>query len=199
MRHPCSHVTAPPLLARRRLCYALIVECRWLMLPIASQQRWIGWGHRGVTKGSVVLKEGVMATNDNEAIVAALNELLEAERAGARVALSSVKGLEHENALNPLIHGIHHDESHWCAILAGEIERLGATPSLHCGAFYEKAMAVEDLTERMTFLNRGQSWVVRKIDALLPTVNDETLRAHLTEMRDGHVENIARTDQALVA
>jgi len=138
-----------------------------------------------------------MESTEKEAIVVALDELLEAERAGARVALASVIGLADQNALNPLIHTIHHDEAHWCAMLSGEIKRLGADPSPRCGAFYEKAMAIEDLTERMTFLNRGQKWVVRKIDALLPLVNDEVLRARLIDMRQGHVENIERTAQTL--
>jgi hypothetical protein len=35
---------------------------------------------------------------------------------------------------------------------------------------------------RLAFLNRGQGWVVRKLEALLATVRDETLHAELTEM-----------------
>lgn len=140
-----------------------------------------------------------MESADKEAIVAALDELLEAERAGTRVALASMKDVPGESALDPLIHTIHHDEARWCAMLSGEIKRLGAEPSPRCGAFYEKAMAIEDLTERMSFLNRGQNWVVRKLDALLPRVTDEALRARLADMRQGHVENIERTAQTLAA
>jgi nitronate monooxygenase len=132
-------------------------------------------------------------------IIAALDELLEAERAGARVALASAKGLPADGTLGTLIHAIHHDESHWCAMLSGEIERLGGAPSPRCGAFFGKAMAIEDLGERMTFLNRGQNWVVRKLDALLLLVTDETLRTRLADMRRGHVDNIERTTRTLAA
>ncbi|HWW63899.1 MAG TPA: DUF6306 domain-containing protein [Sphingomonadaceae bacterium] len=134
---------------------------------------------------------------DRDAIIAALDELLEAERAGARVALASAKGLPDTDALSPLIHTIHHDEAHWCAMLAGEIERLRAEPSPRVGAFYGKAMAIENLGERMTFLNRGQNWVVRKLDALIPEIEDETLRTRLADMRQGHVDNIDRTTRIL--
>lgn len=140
-----------------------------------------------------------MSDTKRGAIVTALDELLEAERAGARVALASAKGLPAQAALGTLIHAIHHDEAHWCAMLAGEIERLDAQPSPRCGDFYDKAMAIADITERMAFLNRGQYWVVRKLDALLPLVADKTLRARLADMRAGHVDNIERTAQTLAA
>jgi nitronate monooxygenase len=59
------------------------------------------------------------------------------------------------------------------------------------GAFYDKAMAITDLTERMALLNRGQSWVVRKLRELLPRVRDESLRIDLQKMLESHEANIA--------
>ena len=38
--------------------------------------------------------------------------------------------------------------------------------------------------ERLAFLNRGQAWVVRKLEKLLPRVCDDTLYADLKEMAD---------------
>ncbi|HWL46985.1 MAG TPA: DUF6306 domain-containing protein [Sphingomonadaceae bacterium] len=132
-------------------------------------------------------------------MVAALDELLEAERAGTRVALASAKGVAADSALGVLIHAIHHDEARWCAMLSGEITRLGATPSPRCGAFFGKAMAIDDLEARLTFLNRGQNWVVRKLDALMPLAVDPALHAHLADMRASHVDNIERTARTLAA
>jgi hypothetical protein len=54
-------------------------------------------------------------------------------------------------------------------------------------------MAIENISERIAFLNRGQAWVVRKLDELKGSVADQELMAALTEMRDTHVRNI---DQA---
>ena len=60
-----------------------------------------------------------------------------------------------------------------------------------------KAMAIADLGERMAFLNRGQAWVVRKLQAMLPNLNDAGLRAELQAMLDAHVGNIERVEQRL--
>jgi nitronate monooxygenase len=59
------------------------------------------------------------------------------------------------------------------------------------GAFYDKAMAISDLGERIAFLNRGQGWVVRKLREMLPRVRDDSLHADLTEMLRSHEANIA--------
>lgn len=122
-------------------------------------------------------------------LIAALVELLEAERAGARVALASVR-----EAPNPahaaLMDAVRRDEASWCAMLMGQIERFGALPSRKTGAFYGKAMAIADPFERLAFLNRGQSWVVRKLEALMPRVSDDSLRGDLHAMLESHRINI---------
>lgn len=127
--------------------------------------------------------------------LAALDELLEAERAGARVALHTAKDAPAE--LTPLVRAIQHDEARWCALLTQSIQRLGGTPSRRTGDFYAKAMAIEDLPARLAFLNRGQRWVVRKLQALLPRVGDAPLQAGLGAMLTAHEANIARVAAAL--
>ncbi len=128
-------------------------------------------------------------------LLAALDELLEAERAGARVALHTAKDAPAE--LTPLVRAIQHDEARWCALLTQSIQRLGGTPSRRTGDFYAKAMAIEDLPARLAFLNRGQRWVVRKLQALLPRVGDAPLQAGLGAMLTAHEANIARVAAAL--
>lgn len=128
-------------------------------------------------------------------LLAALDELLEAERAGARVALHTAKDAPAE--LTPLVRAIQHDEARWCALLTQSIQRLGGTPSRRTGDFYAKAMAIQDLPARLAFLNRGQRWVVRKLQALLPRVGDARLQAGLGAMLTAHEANIARVAAAL--
>ncbi len=129
-------------------------------------------------------------------IIASLNELLEAERAGARVALASRKASPDAPYAN-LMRAVWADEARWCAMLSRQIKRLGGVPSRKTGAFRGKAMAIADPMERLAFLNRGQSWVVRKLEALTPRVRDENLHADLRVMLESHRENIDRADVVL--
>jgi hypothetical protein len=122
-------------------------------------------------------------------IVAALNELLEAERAGARVALASVgDAVSADHAA--MMRLVRADEARWCAMLSRQIRRLGGTPSRKCGAFRGKAMAIADPIERLAFLNRGQAWVVRKLVELMRRVRDDALHADLRDMLESHRVNI---------
>lgn len=138
--------------------------------------------------------DAYMGYADTDELVAALNELLEAERAGARVALGTIKGAD-DPLLVDLMHTVHHDEARWCAMLNEQVQRLGAAPSAVCGTFYGKAMAIADPVARLAFLNRGQSWVVRRLEKLLPRVRDDELHAALADMLRSHVENIEETDR----
>ena len=138
--------------------------------------------------------DAYMGYADRDELLAALNELIEAERAGARVTLRSFKAAPDPDSA-ALMKAIHRDEARWCAMLGRQIRRLGATPSRRCGAFYGKAMAIDDPIERLVFLNRGQAWVVRKLEALLPRVRDDALHTALREMLDSHIENIDRAER----
>ena len=133
---------------------------------------------------------------DKEELTAYLNELLEAERAGARVTLESARAAETSD-LKGLLRTIQRDEARWCAMLAGHIKLLGEKPTTETGAFYGKAMAIADLHERIVFLNRGQGWVVRKLREMLPRLRDEGLHADLAEMLRSHETNIALANEAV--
>lgn len=126
-------------------------------------------------------------------LLAALNELLEAERAGARVAMETGREI-HSQELAALVADIHKDEVHWCGMLMRTIKSLGATPSSATGAFHGKAMAIPDVEDRLKFLNRGQAWVVRKLEALLPRLDVPQARADLEAMLQAHRQNIERVE-----
>ncbi len=134
-----------------------------------------------------------------EELLAALNELLEAERAGARVALRTVAQLAGDTDLKPLVMAIHRDEARWCGVLTRAIRRLQGTPSPKTGAFCDKAMAITGIPARLVFLNRGQAWVVRKLESLLPTIRNADLHAELAAMLVAHQGNIERVAAQLPA
>jgi len=77
----------------------------------------------------------------SDELIAALNELLEAERAGARVALETANQIKGHD-LAPLVIDIQQDEVRWCKMLLGVIGSLGRLPSTTTGDFYEKAIAI---------------------------------------------------------
>ena len=130
-------------------------------------------------------------------IVEQLNELLAAERAGVDT-LSRLG--EHASAdTRPLFDEIRDDEAWSCAGLVECLKRLGHQPTRAKGNFAEKVLALPTLPERLRLLNRGQRWVMERIDGLLPKELHDDTRAFLTEMRDVHVRNVARCDELLVA
>jgi hypothetical protein len=126
-------------------------------------------------------------------VLAALNELLEAERAGARVAMETARDIP-PSSLATLVQGIHKDEVRWCGMLMRVIKSLEGTSSSATGAFYGKAMAIDDVEQRLTFLNRGQAWVVRRLQALIPRIEDGPVRADLEAMLDAHIHNIDQVE-----
>ncbi len=114
-----------------------------------------------------------------DALVARLNALLEAERAGARLAL----GLAVEAGMSrPLMIARHRDAVRWCGVLAAAIGRLGAVASPHTGPLHAKAMACPDAAARRASLDRGQERVAAALRALLPTLRDDALHAELSAM-----------------
>ncbi|MEQ1888902.1 MAG: DUF6306 domain-containing protein [Alphaproteobacteria bacterium] len=126
---------------------------------------------------------------DNPALCDFLNALLEAERAGARAATE----FRREYAGGPagaLIEQVRHDEAWCCGMLSGWVTRLQGAPSLITGSFLEKVLAKQGLEARLEFLNRGQDWVVRQLEAMIPKLDDGDLRTDLAHMLDLHVRNI---------
>jgi hypothetical protein len=106
--------------------------------------------------------EAYMGYAGKDELIAFLNELLEAERAGARVTLESARAAG-SGAIAELMRTIQRDEARWCGMLLRHLKALCDAPSSKVGVFYGKAMAIADLGERIAFLNRGQGWVVRKL------------------------------------
>ena len=132
----------------------------------------------------------------NEEFISALNELLEAERAGARVLLETAQQNPPEN-LAVQINEIQRDEIRWCKMLINMIRSLDIEPSSKTGEFYKKAIEIPNLKERLIFINRGQGWVLRRLSEIIPRIQDVNIRKQLEEMRDAHVDNIELVKKSL--
>jgi len=126
-----------------------------------------------------------------EELIAFCNELLEAERAGARITARSASEAR-DAATRDLLRDIQKDEARWCAMLLKWIGHLDGAASPKVGAFYEKCLAISDLKERIAFINRGQGWVVKKLREMLPKLRDDAMHADFRAMLESHEENIRR-------
>ena len=139
--------------------------------------------------------EGAEAVS--QVVIDGLNALLEAERAGAKVLAIMRDGLDARSAQRPLLERLQKDEGANAVRLYKTICRLGGVASHDTGAFVQKTLAVDGLAARLAFLNKGQAWVVRKIDQVLPDLKDDAAREMLVEMRVSHLDNIAACEALL--
>ena len=125
-----------------------------------------------------------------------LNTLGEAERAGERV-LHELTEMARSPELRELLKKVGHDEGYYAGELAAHVRRLGGAPSNKTGDFVEKVRAVNDFRGKLELLNRGQRWVIRKIEENLATLADADLHAFLDLMAKGHHVNIGALEDAL--
>ncbi|EWC41602.1 ferritin-like domain-containing protein [Pseudomonas stutzeri] len=119
-----------------------------------------------------------------------LQDLLSAERAGAKVAGESLQQTT-EPDQRQLLEQIRQGEIESCKLLLNCLQHLGLEPNRDTGAFYGKAMAIEPLDERLAFVDKGQQWVIRKLREYLPGCQDPLLRSELERMLQIHEQNSA--------
>jgi hypothetical protein len=132
---------------------------------------------------------------DNE-LEAFLNSLGEAERAGGRV-LHELTEQAQSLELREMLRKVGHDEGYYAGELAAHVRRLGGSPSNKTGDFVDKVRAVGNFKGKLELLNRGQRWVVRKINDQVNGIADGHLQAFLRVMADGHEVNIGALERAL--
>ena len=118
-----------------------------------------------------------------------LNELLEAERAGVET-LSRLFPEARSAEMHTLFEAVRDDEAWSCAGLVRSIKTLGGTVTEKKGDFAEKVMSEPTLTARLRFLNRGQGWVVKRLDGLLAETLPPSVSEFLGEMKTRHITNI---------
>lgn len=125
-----------------------------------------------------------------------LNVLIEAERAGGRV-LHELEDQGGSLELRELLKKVGHDEGYYAGELSAHVRRMGGAPSTKTGDFVEKVRALNDFRGKLELLNRGQRWVIRKIEEKLPSIADARLHAFLRVMAKGHEVNIGTLEEYL--
>lgn len=123
-----------------------------------------------------------------------LNELLEAERAGVET-LSRLFPEARTPEMRKLFKEVRDDEAWSCAGLARSIKTLGGVMSEKKGDFADKVMSEPTLAARLRLLNRGQGWVVKRLDGLLGETLPAPVSEFLKEMKTRHIANIEACDQ----
>ena len=118
------------------------------------------------------------------------NEMLEAERAGAKALVVYMDDFPRNGDTWRLLRQIQADEAHNCALIGKLIEKAGQPYSHATGKFYDKAVAVKGPRARLEFLVRGLKWAVKQFEEALPHM-DAGARDVFTKMRDTHLRSIA--------
>lgn len=125
-----------------------------------------------------------------------LNQLLEAERAGAKLRAAYLDELPPDSMQWKSIHAIQLDEARNCAVLIHLLLEAEVRPTPTVGSFYGRGLAIRGWRDRVAFLNRGQAWVAERLAAAMPRVPD-TARKPLQDMYDSQVSNIGRCEALL--
>lgn len=131
-------------------------------------------------------EQNVLNATEGEAKL--LQDLLSAERAGAKVAGESLQQCN-DAVQQKLLEQIRQGEVDSCRLVLNCMNHLNIEPNRETGAFYEKAMAIESLDERLVFVDRGQQWVIRKLREYLPGCTDQFIRTELEKMLKIHEIN----------
>jgi nitronate monooxygenase len=117
---------------------------------------------------------------------AALNLLLESERAGVVALDALARDVEHDELRRFLI-GARDEEQRTVDALRRLIRDAGGKPSEKTGPFAAKVAALSSIRERLDLMHRGQEWVARKVEeaiALAPAKGP--VREFLQSMANRH-------------
>ncbi len=123
-------------------------------------------------------------------LIAFLNRMLEAERAGAKALLVLMEEHDRQGEAWKALRSVQAAEAHNCVLLGGLLKRAGADYSHATGEFYAKAVAVSGPRQRVEFLLRGLDWAVREFNLAMPCIDDTEVCRTLAGMRDTHVRSI---------
>ena len=122
----------------------------------------------------------------DQALEAALNLLLEAERAGV-IALSRLIDDVEQEELKKFLRGSRAMEQRNAEELEALIRDNGGTPSTKTGPFADKVAALESIRERLNLMSRGQEWAARKTEvALALAPENSAIHDYLTAMANRH-------------
>jgi hypothetical protein len=122
----------------------------------------------------------------DKALEAALNLLLESERAGV-IALSTLIDDVEQEELKKFLRGSRAMEQRNAEELEALIRDNGGTPSTKTGPFAGKVAALDSIRERLNLLSRGQEWAARKTEVALALAPEPSpIHDYLTAMANRH-------------
>ena len=122
----------------------------------------------------------------DQALEAALNLLLESERAGV-IALSRLIDDVEQEELKKFLRGSRAMEQRNAEELESLIRDNGGTPSTKTGPFAGKVAALQSIRERLNLLSRGQEWAARKTEVALALAPEPSpIHDYLTAMANRH-------------
>jgi len=122
----------------------------------------------------------------DKALEAALNLLLESERAGV-IALSTLIADVEQEELKKFLRGSRAMEQRNAEELEALIRDNGGTPSTKTGPFAGKVAALESIRERLNLMSRGQEWAARKTEVALALAPENSpIHDYLTAMANRH-------------
>jgi hypothetical protein len=122
----------------------------------------------------------------DKSLEAALNLLLESERAGV-IALSRLIDDVEQDELKKFLRGSRAMEQRNAEELEALIRDNGGTPSTRTGPFAGKVAALESIRERLNLLSRGQEWAARKTEVALALAPEPSpIHDYLTAMANRH-------------
>ena len=123
-----------------------------------------------------------------------LNEMLEAERAGAKALVVYMEDFARNGEAWKMLRQIQADEAHNCALIGKLIEKSGGAYSHATGKFYDRAVAVKGPKQRLEYLVRGLKWAVKRFEESLGRMSTEE-QDLFTKMRDSHLRSIAACEK----
>jgi len=122
----------------------------------------------------------------DQALEAAINLLLESERAGVIALSTLIEDVEQEE-LKKFLRGSRAMEQRNAEELESLIRDNGGTPSTKTGPFAGKVAALESIRERLNLLSRGQEWAARKTEVALALAPEPSpIHDYLTAMANRH-------------
>ena len=122
----------------------------------------------------------------DQRLEAALNLLLESERAGVIALSALIADVEHDE-LKKFLSGSRAMEQRNAEELEALIRDNGGTPSTKTGPFAGKVAALESIRERLNLLSRGQEWAARKTEVALALAPEPSpIHDYLTAMANRH-------------
>lgn len=129
-----------------------------------------------------------MATLEPE-VIAALNALLEDERASVEMAVALASGAT-EYLEREALSAMGGEDTAACCALRERMERLEAPVTRRINGIVFSVVGLDRYDERLRAFARHQGTVTGRIEALLATTLDREIRRILEEARDAHARHV---------